>query len=392
MKSKIKNIIFFFYALKDYLKFNYFELNKIKKANCIFFFPYYHTGGAERVHLNIVKCIENKNCVVIFTHTSATKNFLNQFQEEANCIEINKILNRKNTFVNNILKGKISKTINHSKNCKTIFGCNTSFYYQLLPKISNNIKKIDLFHAFSNQDYREQEVVDSAQHIDIRIVINKNTKKDLLQFYEKHNIQEKYSNRIQTIGNGIEIDNKPFESKNFNEIKIGFVGRWSVEKRPEIFLEIAKKMKLAHPKIQFQMIGTGMKSNIKKINDAGISFLGEVTKKEELLNFYHDLTFLLITSEYEGFPMVMMESMAQGVIPICTNVGGISEHITNDFNGFLIDDENHENIINSFCNQLDKLIKDKSKAFEISKKAFDYAHENFGIEVFNKSYKILFET
>ena len=185
MKSKIKNIVFFFYALNDYFKFKYFELNKIKKADCVFFFPFYHTGGAERVHLNIVKSLKNKTSVIIFTNTSATKNFLNQFEHESTCVEINKILNRKNSYVNNLLINKISKTINKSKTIKTIFGCNTSFFYQILPRISKNIIKIDLFHAFSSPDYREQEVVRSAKYIDTRIVINKNTKKDLLQFYKK---------------------------------------------------------------------------------------------------------------------------------------------------------------------------------------------------------------
>ncbi len=140
------------------------------------------------------------------------------------------------------------------------------------------------------------------------------------------------------------------------------------------------------------MIGTGMKSNIDKINHAGVDFLGEITNKDELLDFYNQLTFLLITSEYEGFPMVMMESMAQGVISISTNVGGISEHITNDFNGFLIDNENQENSVNLFCNQLEKLFNDESKVNEISKNSYNYAHKNFGIDEFNKNYKNLFET
>lgn len=389
-KTKLKNIVYFFYGFWNLFRFLVFDLKKIRDAEVVCFFPYYHTGGAERVHLNIVKALADKNVCVIFTLNSATKNFQEQFQANAQCIEINPILNKKNKLINSLLKRSIVKAINTSKKCKSVFSSNSVYFYQLLPLITDRICRIDLYHAFSKEDSRESEVVDSLMYINKRVVISENTKKDLLRIYNKYQVIH-FFDRIYTIQNGVKISNQFELFKDFSNIKIGFVGRWAEEKRPALFLEIAKKINLIYPSIEFLMIGTGMKSNHDVINEAGVVFLGEITNNDELSNFYKELTFLLITSEYEGFPMVIMESMLQGVVPISTDVGGISEHITNYENGVLITDAESEKIISAFTNAIELLVMDKVKIQGLSQNAFNYAKNNFGINQFNENYKKLFD-
>lgn len=387
IKNSIKNIVYLFYGLWNLFMFLVLDLKKIKQAEIVFFFPFYQTGGAEKVHLNIVKALANKKVCVIFTLNSATKNFQEQFNANANCIEINPILNKRNLFVNSLLEKSIYKTINNSNNCKAVFGSNAAYFYQMLPFISNKIDRIDLFHAFSKADSREMEVVNSVMHIDKRVVINQNTKKDLLEMYTLNKVETKYKTLIQVIENGIVIENNEFLPKNNLTIKIGYVGRWSYEKRPQLFLEIAKKVRSKNSSIEFCMAGIGMKSNIDRINEASVTFLGEITNENELAAFYKQLTFLLITSEYEGFPMVIMESMAQGVIPISTNVGGISEHITNNKNGILINELDENKIVEEFCNSIFKLIENPKYRNDLSYNSFLYAQEHFSIEKFNEWYQ-----
>ena len=95
---------------------------------------------------------------------------------------------------------------------------------------------------------------------------------------------------------------------------------------------------------------------------------------------------LVMSSSREGFPMVIMEAMMNGVVPISTNVGGISEHIVNHVNGFLIHAKDENQIVKElaetiiYCsNHLDELAK-------ISKNAHSYAVEHFNKEVFFNSY------
>lgn len=390
LKSIIKKGVNTIYALFNYAFFLRKDVRKIKNCECLFFFPYYHTGGAERVHVNILKAIENKNCVVIFTMGSATKSFYDAFKNTAEIIELNPILNKRNKWINAHLQKSIIEAINHSNSIENVFGCNTSYYYQILSRLSKKIKKIDLFHAFEENDSRILDVVNSANTIHKRIVISLKAKNDIVEFYKLHQVNPQLINNIEVIQNGIELTEVTYSSKNESAIKIGFVGRWSAEKRPELFLEIAKRVRSKDSDIEFVMAGTGMKSNIDLIKNAKVSFLGEITDKEKMIKLYKSLHFILVTSVYEGFPMVMMEAMAHGVIPISTNVGGIKEHITNNENGLLIDEANEEEIVNLFCEHILNLVKNTEEKNRISKAAFDYASEHFGIDKFNKSYKNIF--
>ena len=105
---------------------------------------------------------------------------------------------------------------------------------------------------------------------------------------------------------------------------------------------------------------------------------------------YQSLHFILVTSVYEGFPMVMMEAMSHGVVPISTNVGGIKEHITHLKNGVLIDATEDEELVNLFCEQLHNLLNFPIDKNKISEAAFEYALLHFGITKFNQSYQKIF--
>ena len=395
MKRRIKGVLDFFLGSLNYFKFYVIHCNKIKNSEFIFFFPYYHTGGAERVHLNIIQALQPLKCCVVFTHLSATNNFQEQFKQVANIIEINAIRNKKSDFVNNLLLKSISKAINNSKSVKAVFGCNTNYYYTILPYINKSIKKFDLIHAIEPNDERKGMLIDSATLLDYRIVINESAKNDIIDIYKEGHLDLSLVDRIKIIRNGVNIDENDlvdFKLKDYKKINIGFLGRWSEEKRPEIFLEVAKRIKNRFPNVEFYMAGTGMKSNLSKINDSGVKFLGEISDENELKNLYKKLNFIMITSVYEGFPMVIMESMIHGVIPICTDVGGIHEHIVHMKNGILIQNTDEVNLIESFENQFTYLIENKDVIERLSQEALNYSVRNFSIDNFNSSYKNLFRS
>ena len=387
IKNILKNVIYLFYGLWNLFKFLFFDLKKIKKADVVCFFPYYHTGGAEKVHLNIVKALAHKNVCVIFTLNSATKNFQEQFNANANCIEINPILNKRNSFVIRLLKKSIYKTINRSKNCKTVFGCNSVYFYQILPFISDKIARIDLFHNFFENDNRENDIINSVSLITHRIVINDAAKQDILKYYYRNQVDYNYYNNIKIIRNGIELDNDAYCQKQESVFKIGFIGRWCFEKRPLLFLEMAKKVKSKFPLISFVMAGTGMRSNLDIILEAGVEFLGEITDKSILNQLYKELNMVLLPSIYEGFPLVIMEAMSHGVIAISTRLDGISEHITNNENGILINEFEDNKIVEEFCNSIFQLIENQKYRNDLSYNSFLYAQEHFSIEKFNESYQ-----
>ena len=376
--SAIKLVLFFFT-----------ETKKIRESEVVFFFPFYHTGGAEKVHSDIVNCFTNNNTYIFFEGKSNSNNNKNNFIQNSSYYEVFDFLNR-NRFIRKIFLIHLSKVINKSKNIITLFASNCSFFYLLLPNINDNINKIDLTHAFSYPDKGgEVSSLPFVSYLTNRIVINKRTSLDFKKLYNKNNL-DSYFKRIMIIQNGVSIKNNNLPLKENEITKICFVGRWSKEKRPELFLEISRRIVKEDSTFKFYFIGTDDKKNQKKIKKNKVINLGEIKNSKDLEKLYKEYHFILITSYREGFPMVLMEAMNFGVVPICSNVGGISEHIIDMENGFLINNDIDEEIIISDFIDVIKSRKTKMNYYKLSKKTFLYAKENFGIEKFEDSYRKLF--
>lgn len=367
-----------------------FESYKIGRAKRIFFFPFYHTGGAERVHFNILRAVSDSKNYVVFTDKSYSDHFKYQFREHAKTTEAYEFLNR-NAIIKRLFTKFLIKKMNESKELEVIFGCNSTFYYQLLPYLNKTIIKIDLVHAFSKPDYGiELASLPYASYLNHRVVINKKTYQDFINLYKESNL-ELYSDRLHIIPNGIVFNEEHITKNEMKKtLTIGFVGRWEKEKRPELFLDIVKKAKDIIPEIEFVTAGTHTKKYEKEIKDFGIVNLGEITNETEMKLVYQKMDIILITSYREGLPVVLMEAMGSGVIPITTNVGSIDEHITNNYNGFLIDNESDINkIVDTFSDHILFVYHNREKSKIIAENALKYARNEFGIANFDEKYRAL---
>jgi glycosyltransferase involved in cell wall biosynthesis/2-polyprenyl-3-methyl-5-hydroxy-6-metoxy-1,4-benzoquinol methylase len=58
---------------------------------------------------------------------------------------------------------------------------------------------------------------------------------------------------------------------------------------------------------------------------------------EELVDFYDALDVVCISSETEGTPLPLLEAMASGCYPVCTDVGVVSEIIEHQENGLIVE-------------------------------------------------------
>lgn len=319
LMRKIKELIYFLYYIT---RFYLLTL----RVNKIFFFPFYHTGGAERVHLDIVKTTGKKNAVTIFSSHSANDHFYKEFEKYSHVVNFTPYVNHRYYRASLLLIFRLVGLFNPI----TTFGCNSTFYYLVLPFLRKRIRKVDLLHAFS-YPIAGMEIVSLPyiQFLDRRIVINQKTKQDYIELYKKHNIPEHFLNRIEVISNMVEIP--AFEPKDSfaRPLKLLYCGRVSFEKRAHLVVKIGEQLP---PTCELSIIGP------LEMQVEGISrfYKGSITDNTEMEHVYKATAVLLITSFREGFPMVVMEAMARGVVCICTDVGGIGEHIVNGQNGFLV--------------------------------------------------------
>ncbi|CCQ12012.1 Glycosyltransferase [Pseudoalteromonas luteoviolacea B = ATCC 29581] len=124
--------------------------------------------------------------------------------------------------------------------------------------------------------------------------------------------------------------NSHYSKTQSGHVNIGFVGRISHEKGPDVFLDIAKKLNtIKHAK--FHLFGDGPLKN-QFLPSEYVTYHG--LQSPEVI--WDTLDILLITSRYEGLPMTLIEAMSKHVLVVSTAVGAIPSVIENNKNGILI--------------------------------------------------------
>lgn len=133
--------------------------------------------------------------------------------------------------------------------------------------------------------------------------------------------------------------------KNINGKIVLFVGRIEEVKGLELFVDIVNNLdKKAKGKWKGVIVGRGtykknIETYIKDESNARLFFFaGAVFDQQELRKIYSESTVLIISSFFEGIPMVVLESLACSTPVVSTNVGGIKQLIADEEKCFVIDE------------------------------------------------------
>ena len=134
-------------------------------------------------------------------------------------------------------------------------------------------------------------------------------------------------------------------------------------------LNIAKDVLQCHKEWSWDIYGDGEdRKNLEK-RIAELNLNGRVILKgnsSDIYNLYDDYAIMVMTSRYEGFPMVLIEAAARGLPLVSFDIHtGPNEIITNESNGYLIEYEDAE----SMRDKINLLIQDSLKRKQFSDEA-----------------------
>ncbi len=142
-----------------------------------------------------------------------------------------------------------------------------------------------------------------------------------------------------------------------DEIVIGVFGRFSPEKGHKIYIRALEQVVQLHPKIKTFFVGEGAEmQNLKDLAmKCGVKdkvmFCGH---QMYVGNYYRAVDLVVLPSLSEGLPNVVLEAMAMEKAVLSTNVGGVSEIISHNDTGWLVEADNPISLAKMLISILDK--------------------------------------
>lgn len=123
---------------------------------------------------------------------------------------------------------------------------------------------------------------------------------------------------------------------------IVYVGRLTYQKNPERLIDIIRLVFDKYPALKVAIVGNGdlLQSLKKYVETKGllnvVDFLGY---KENPVKILKSSKLMIMTSRFEGTPMIALEAMCLGTPVVSTPTDGMVDLIKNSVNGYLSDDD-----------------------------------------------------
>ena len=162
----------------------------------------------------------------------------------------------------------------------------------------------------------------------------------------------KITKKAKCINNGININKLENETKglrtkeiDYNNLKICTCGRIGKQKNPELFNMLAMQF----PNIKFTWIGEGELKD--KITSKNITVTGWKSRKD-VLEIMNENDIFILTSLWEGLPISLLEAMFLKKVCMVTDCIGNRDVIKNKENGFIINEGNFKQIVESLNNEI----------------------------------------
>ncbi|MBM4147385.1 MAG: glycosyltransferase family 4 protein [Nitrospira sp.] len=200
------------------------------------------------------------------------------------------------------------------------------------------------------------------------------------------------SKTTEYIANGVAVP-KDWPKKDFafnaeRPLNIVFSGRIeNRQKGTNLLPDIVKAVNDAGARIHLNIIGDGpdlrrLQETFNNYGITNINFYGAL-KHHDALKVLSENDMFIMPSFFEGMPISLLESMAQGLVPIVSNLKGSTDLIVrNELNGCLVQPGDKKGFISAICS----LSKNRLKLKEMSMSAWEGVRNDFSVERMGTAY------
>jgi glycosyltransferase involved in cell wall biosynthesis len=160
---------------------------------------------------------------------------------------------------------------------------------------------------------------------------------------------------------------------------VGFVGRLSPEKAPEVFVRAALLLRELAPQAHSVICGDGpMRASIEAL--VARCGLGErvhlLGVRRDMPRVYRGLDVCVCSSNSEAMPLALMEAMASALPVVATRVGGVPDLVEHGRTGWLVGPRDFEGIAHTVA----RLLANNDERRAMGQRARERAEQHFGID------------
>lgn len=199
------------------------------------------------------------------------------------------------------------------------------------------------------------------------------TDEDRYKHIEEYNLPDKF---VRTINNPCLSDVKADYS--FDNNTFVSIGRLAPQKGYNLLLEAWNIVEKQIPDWKLVIVGDGeLKEELLNQKDRlqlkNVSFTGH---SDNVSKFYENSACYVMSSVYEGFPMVLLEAQSYGLPVISFDCKtGPRDLIDNEINGYLVEEANVEQL----ARMMVQFTRNRDKAYEMSQEAL-ISVSKYGVE------------
>ena len=205
----------------------------------------------------------------------------------------------------------------------------------------------------------------------------------------------KHPNHLIVQTNPVTVDASDYifsSEKKWKEII--YMGRIDYnQKRVYRVIDTWSVLEKQFPDWQLTVVGDGperkkLEQQVKDLGLQHVSFEGF----QSSIPYYERASILILTSEYEGFPLVLAECMSFGVVPVVYgSYSAVHDIIKHKENGMIVQPQNGKFEVNEMAKQLAFVIENESKRNEMAQNAILTSKRDYSLENIYRSWKEVFD-
>lgn len=287
-------------------------------------------------------------------------------------------------------------TITTDKNKNFIMVLDRSeIYYKAITKIkeTKDITVIPMLHATHTEEGLNPthgkiknyaaRILDNIKKIDALIVLTNKQKQDITQRYgtgKIHVIPHAYPDTIS-----IESD------QNNDRFKVVYIARYAMEKNHDAAIDAFSRVIKVIPQATLHFYGHGPEKTAiaQRITSLGLDqFIFTHDFMQDISSIYLSAGLSILTSQREGFSLVVMESLCHGCPVVSFDINyGPSDMIVNGQNGYLVPFGDTD----EFANKIICILNNKEKHQQMRKAAIS-SSSSFSTQKSAELWKNLLQT